>query len=129
MSKIHRLGDLQLAILRVLWRAGKASVAEVHSSLFEKRGLAATTIATMLVKMEKKGVVTHSVDGRKYIYRAVASEHGVRRTMVNDVTDRLFQGSAVALVSHLLEEHEVTLDEIRSLRALLSEENEEDTES
>ncbi len=128
MSKTHKLGELQLAIMQVLWSRQEASVAEVHQSLFAERGLAATTIATMLVKMEKKGVVTHHAEGRRYIYRSTASENQVRRTMVNEITDRLFEGSAVALVSHLLEQHAVKPEEIEELRELIAEHEEKGNE-
>ena len=119
MPPVHKLGDLQLAIMRVLWSHSEASVTDVHQQLYEERGLASTTIATMLVKMEKKGVVTHRSEGRKYIYRATASESEVRRTMVGEITDRLFQGDPAALVSHLLEEHEVDREQLDELRALI----------
>ena len=121
MPPVHKLGDLQLAIMRVLWRRGEASVAEVHQSLHKERGLASTTIATMLVKMEHKGVVTHRLDGRRYIYRPTASESQVRRTMVGEITDRLFHGNPAALVSHLLEEHEVDQEQLEEFRALIAD--------
>ena len=63
----HHLGDLQLAIMRVLWNHDEATVAEVHEALEPERGLALTTIATMLTKMEKKGVVEHRAEGRRGI--------------------------------------------------------------
>ena len=121
MTQTHKLGELQLAIMKVLWSEAEASVAAVHGALFAERGLAATTIATMLVKMERKGVVTHRMEGRRYIYRPTASESEVRRTMVGEITDRLFQGSAVALVSHLLEEHDVKPEELAELQSLIAE--------
>ncbi len=74
MSPRQYLGDLQLAIMRVLWRQGEASVAAVHRELLDERGLAPTTIATMLTKMEKKGVVSHRTEGRKFLYRPTVSE-------------------------------------------------------
>jgi len=48
------LGDLQHAIMAVLWKRGEATVAEVHGALREERGLAPTTIATMLRKMRTR---------------------------------------------------------------------------
>ena len=126
MTQTHKLGELQLAIMKILWSEAEASVAAVHGALFAERGLAATTIATMLVKMERKGVVTHRMEGRKYIYRPTASEGQVRRTMVGEITDRLFQGSAVALVSHLLEEHGVKPEELQELQDLIAKHEEGD---
>jgi predicted transcriptional regulator len=124
MSDKHRLGDLQIAIMREIWRSGEASVADVHAALEEERGLAPTTIATMLKKMEAKGVVTHRTEGRKFIYRPTVSEADVRRTMVGDLTERLFRGEVTALVSHLLAEHEIDPDEMERLEALLAESRE-----
>lgn len=121
MTDKHRLGDLQLAIMRELWRRGEAAVTEVHQALEPQRGLAPTTIATMLRKMEDKGVVTHRSEGRKYIYRPTVSESAVRRTMVGDLTERLFRGEVTALVGHLLSEHDVDPEELNQLRSLIAE--------
>lgn len=124
MTDKHRLGDLQIAIMREIWRRGEASVADVHAALEEERGLAPTTIATMLKKMEAKGVVTHRTEGRRFLYRPTVSEADVRRTMVGDLTDRLFRGEVTALVSHLLAEHEIDPNELRQLQELLAENRE-----
>jgi BlaI family transcriptional regulator, penicillinase repressor len=117
MSAKHRLGDLQLAILHVLWAYGEATVVEVHRVLEEERGLALTTIATMLKKMEEKGVVAHRADGRRFVYRPAVSESAVRSSMVGELTERLFGGDPVALVSHLISEYEIDPDELAALRA------------
>jgi predicted transcriptional regulator len=114
----HTLGDLQLAIMRVLWQRGEAAAAEVHEALLAERGLAPTTIATMLTKMEKKGVVAHRAEGRRFLYRPTVSEPQVRRSMVGELTERLFGGDRVALVSHLLAEHDLDPDELAELRRL-----------
>jgi predicted transcriptional regulator len=121
MNETHVLGDLQLAIMRQLWRRGEAAVAEVHEALLDERGLAPTTIATMLKKMEDKGVVAHRAEGRRFLYRPTVSEAQVRRTMVGELTERLFLGDAAALVSHLLAEHELDGDELAQLRALIAQ--------
>ena len=120
METSHHLGDLQLAIMRVLWNHGQATVAEVHETLEPERGLALTTIATMLTKMEKKGVVDHHAEGRRFIYRPLVSESQVRRSMVADLTSQLFRGDVTALVNHLLSEHEIDDRELTQLRELIS---------
>jgi len=116
MDTAHQLGDLQLAIMRVLWNRGESTVAEVHEALEGERGLALTTIATMLMKMEKKGVVDHHADGRRFIYHPTVSEGQVRRSMVADLTAQLFGGDVTALVSHLLAEHEIEAGELAEMR-------------
>jgi BlaI family transcriptional regulator, penicillinase repressor len=118
------LGDLQLAIMRVLWDKREATAADVHAALERERGLAPTTIATMLMKMEKKGVVRHTVDGRRFIYEPSVSESQVRRSMVSELHRRLFAGDTTAFVSHLLSEHEIDPQELAELKKLLRDRTE-----
>jgi|CXWL01.1.fsa_nt_gi predicted transcriptional regulator len=120
MNPAHQLGDLQLAIMRVLWDRQEASAAEVHEALAADRGLAPTTIATMLVKLEKKGAVAHRVDGRRFLYQPLVSEPVVRRSMLATLTERLFGGEVTALVAHLLAEHDIDRRELAELEALLA---------
>lgn len=119
MGDATTLGDLQLAIMRVLWQRGEATAADVHAALVRDRGLAPTTIATMLRKMEQKGVVVHRSEGRQFYFRPVVSEDEVRRSMVGALVERLFAGDPAALVSHLLSEHDLDQDEAAALRGLL----------
>ena len=121
MQKTTYLGDLQLAIMRVLWDLGEATVTDVHQALLDERGLAPTTIATMLKKMEEKGVVTHRAEGRKFIYQPTISEDLVTRGMVSDLTERLFGGDPVALVSHLISRHEIRPDELSALEQMIAD--------
>ena len=116
MSQRTQLGDLQLAIMRVLWSRGEATVADVHRALLDERGLAPTTIATMLVKMEKKGIVDHRSEGRRFVYRPSVSENEVRRGMVGKLTESLFAGDTASLVAHLLTEHETDAEELAELK-------------
>jgi BlaI family penicillinase repressor len=120
MKSNPSLGDLQLAIMRVLWDLRKATASDVHGALSAERGLAPTTIATMLTKMEKKGVVSHYVDGRRFVYQPLVTEAQVRRSMVEGLRDRLFGGDVTAFVSHLLSEHEIDAQELVELKKLVS---------
>lgn len=115
MKGPRNLGDLQLAILRALWALGEAPVAEVHAALAD-RGLALTTIATMLRKMEEKGLVAHTEQGRQFLYRAKLAPELVQKNLVGDLVSRLFDGDPLALVNHLLRAGEIEPDELDDLR-------------
>lgn len=121
MDKTHHLGDLQYEIMRVLWEAGEATAAGVLEGLPEEHRRAPTTIATMLTKMERKGVVGHRVEGRVFIYAPSVSREDVHRTMVGDLMERLFEGDVTALVSHLLNEGDVDRGELARLARLISQ--------
>ena len=125
MKRSCSLGELQLAIMRVLWRAGEATVAQVHAALEPERSRALTTIATMLSKLERKGAVAHRTDGRQFVYRPLVSEAEVQRSMVAELTDSLFGGDVAALVSHLLTEQEIERSELETLRQLIADNEDE----
>ena len=114
------LGELQHAIMAVLWSRGEATTADVHEALRDARGLAFTTIATMLRKMEDKGVVAHRAEGRQFVYRPTVSEDQVRRSMVGELVERLFAGDPKALVAHLVSENEIDAAELDELRRRLA---------
>lgn len=124
----HQLGDLQLAIMRVLWREGEATVAQVRRELESSRPLALTTVATMLTKMEAKGVVDHRAEGRRFVYRPRVSERQVRRSMMRRVTEGLFGGDALAVVSHLLSEREIPAEELAELKRMIDEREREEND-
>ena len=124
----HQLGDLQLAIMRVLWREGEATVRRVQEVLAESRPLALTTVATMLTKMEDKGVVGHRAEGRRYVYRPLVSERQVRRSMVRRLTEGLFAGDALAVVSHLLSEREIPAAELTELKRMIEQREREENQ-
>lgn len=125
----HQLGDLQLAIMRVLWRDGEATVRQVQEALESSRPLALTTVATMLTKMEAKGVVGHRAEGRRYVYRPLVTERRVRQSMVRRLTEGLFAGDAMAVVSHLISEREIPAGELAELRRMIEQRQREEDES
>ncbi len=120
------LSDLQLDVMRVLWR-GEASVADVAAALSAERGLAHTTVATVLTRLAKRGAVALRRDGRQLYYRAQVSEPQVRRTMVGDLIQTLFRGDPQALLAHLVSERELAPGDLDRVRALLAQPEAKDT--
>jgi predicted transcriptional regulator len=112
------LSDLQLDIIRALWRRKEATAAEVQAALDTERGLALTTVSTLLSRLEKRGLVTHRSEGRTFIYRAVVTEPEVRHSMLGSLVDSVFKGDPTELVSQLLSARDLSpadLDRIRSM--------------
>jgi len=114
-----RVGDLQLRILQVLWDRNEVSVADVHATLKPERNLAYTTIATMLRKMEARGLVEHREEARTYLYKARVAADQVGRSMTDHVVERLFHGSIADAVNHLLQTREVSREELDELERLI----------
>ncbi len=119
-QSVH-LTDLQLAIVRLLWDRGECTVVDVQEGLLPTRSLAQTTVATLLSRLEKRGVVSHRVAGRQFLYQAEVSEPMVRQSMVGELTDMLFAGRPSALVSHLIAERDIDASELDEMKRLITQ--------
>jgi predicted transcriptional regulator len=115
------LTDLQLAVMRALWERGECTVVEVQEALAPGRRLAQTTVATILTRLEKRGVVEHRSAGRQFVYRPRVTEPEVRRSMVSELTSLLFDGSPAALISHLLAEREIAREDLDEVKRLIAQ--------
>jgi BlaI family penicillinase repressor len=115
------LTDLQLAIMRILWDRAEATVLDVQNRLRPERDLAQTTIATLLSRLEKRGVVEHRLDGRQFVYRPLITEQDVRGSMVSELTELLFNGSSAALMSHLLRSRDMNPGDLDRVKRMIAE--------
>jgi BlaI family penicillinase repressor len=114
-----RLGRLELQIMKVVWDRGKATVRDVKNALSRGRKPAYSTVLTMMRKLEAKGYLAHEVRDRTYVYRATISRRAVRRSVLGDVLDRLFEGSPSLLLNSLVEQDRVGQKELREIRKLI----------
>lgn len=114
-----RLTPPQVDILKVLWERAEATVVEIQQALRAERPLAATTIATLLSRLEKRGLVTYRTEGRQYVYRAVLKERDAQQHALVEVTRGLFDGDIATMVSQLLSSHEVEPGDLARVRALI----------
>lgn len=117
--------ELELEILKVLWRIGPATVRQVRDELAAVRDLAYTTVMTMMTIMDSKGYLKRNKDGRSFVYEATYQEQKASRNMLQDVVDRLFGGSTKAVLQHLLETSELDEDELKQIRSLINRKSRE----
>ncbi|MFM7844075.1 MAG: BlaI/MecI/CopY family transcriptional regulator [Planctomycetota bacterium] len=112
--------ELELEILKVLWRVGPATVRQVRDELEAVRDLAYTSVMTVMTIMAGKGYVQRSKNGRSYVYQATYQEQRASRSMLQDIVDRLFGGSTTAVMQHLLESSEIDDEELKQIRSLIN---------
>jgi predicted transcriptional regulator len=112
--------ELELEILKVLWRTGPATVRRVRDELAAVRDLAYTSVMTMMTIMVGKGYLKRTKDGRSFIYQATYHETKATKSMLQDIVDRLFGGSTAAVMQHLLETSDLDDDELKQIRSLIN---------
>ena len=121
MTAASALSDLQLAVMRVLWDKGQAPASDVQRALKRTRPMAITTVATLLARLEKRGMVKHHAEGRTFVYKPKVSEGDVRRSMLAGLVENLFRGDPAEVVQHLLSSSDVSAGDISKIRELVDE--------
>ncbi len=110
-------GRRELELMQILWRYGPQTAQEIRKRV--KDPLADPTVRTMLRILEQKGAVKHVKRGRAFVYSAITAEKKTIKKMVKGIVDGFFEGSAEALVAHMIDERQLTpqaLDRVRRRR-------------
>jgi BlaI family transcriptional regulator, penicillinase repressor len=112
---LPRPTDAELAILRVLWEHGPATVRQVHGVLSNARETGYTTTLKLMQIMSEKGLVTRDESTRTHVYAASSSRDETQRQLISHLVDRAFGGSAAALVMQALNAHSTTPEELKEI--------------
>lgn len=115
--------ELELQILKVLWDAQPLTVREVRDALDHGgRDLAHTTVITMLSTMVDKGQIEKldPVQGKAFRFSPLIQRDEVSKGMLGDLVERVFDGSAEAVMLSLFDVKELDEDELASLKKLLN---------
>ena len=91
-----RPSDGELAILRVLWNLGPATVRDVHGELSKGREMGYTTVLKLMQIMVEKGLVTRDESTRTHVYQAAQGEEPTQACLLDDLLQKAFQGSATS---------------------------------
>ena len=113
------LTEEELEIMKVIWERDSVTVRDVYEALLERRKIAYTTVMTMMKILEQKKYLKKNQTDRAYVYRPAQPQRQVLGDMVREFVNRVFNGSAEPLLVHLVEEHNLSpeeLDEIARLR-------------
>ena len=115
--------ELELQILKVLWDNEPMTVREVREALeLAGRSLAHTTVITMLGTMVDKGQIEKldPLQGKAFRFTPRIARDDVSRGMLGDLVDRVFDGSAEAVILSLFDVKDLDEDELAGLRKLLT---------
>ena len=117
MADTVSLTRRELDVMSVLWRRGRATVAEVRDDLADD--LAYPTVQTMLRVLEGKGYVGHTVDGRAFRFHALVEQDEAADPALARLVAKVYHGSRELLMSRLLADEDISPDELRRIKKLL----------
>ena len=114
-----QLTPLELSLMQVLWERGPSTVHDVQAALAGRRDLAYTTVQTMLNLLHGKKKVRRKLRDRAYVYEPILSQDEATRQAVDDVLEKMFDGSPESLVMNLLETRRLKPKDLQRLQRLV----------
>ena len=119
------LGELQRAVIEVVWELGEASVHQVRKRLANKKKLAYTTVLTAMQKLEKACWLRHRNEGKTYVYIPTRTREEAGANSVRKFMERMFDGNALLMFQHLMRQSKLSDGELRELRKMIDEKRRE----
>lgn len=112
--------DAELAVLKLLWECGHATIRELTDVLYPRGDASAyATVQKLLERLEARGCVRRSREGRINVYAATASREELIDHSLRDAAERLCEGSMTPLLTQLVDGRRLTADDVRALRRLV----------
>jgi predicted transcriptional regulator len=111
----------ELAIMKVVWTLGSATVRDVYDALRKKREIAYTTVLTMMKILDQKGYVKAARGDRAFVYKPVRARQDVLGGMVREFIDRVFDGASRPMLLHLVKHTKLSDRERKALLRAIEE--------
>ena len=121
MTERSKPTTAELEILDILWEMQHATVKDIHGAISERRPTAYTTVLKLMQIMLEKGLVRRDERGKAHIYRPAQSRRKTQSTLVSDLLDKAFRGSALKLVQHVLETKPASTEELAEIRKMIAD--------
>ena len=104
--------------MKIVWERESVTVRDVYEALLIKRKIAYTTIMTMMKILERKKYLKKTQVDRAYVYKPAQPQRKVLGAMVREFVNRVFNGSAEPLLVHLVEEHNLSTEDLKEIADL-----------
>jgi BlaI family transcriptional regulator, penicillinase repressor len=112
------LTEQELEIMKIVWERDSVTVRDVYEALLERRKVAYTTVMTMMKILEQKQYLRKNQTDRAYVYRPAQPKGQVIGAMVREFVNRVFNGAAEPLLVHLVEEHDLSSEDLEEIARL-----------
>jgi predicted transcriptional regulator len=122
---LDHFGQLQRAVIEVVWELGEATVRQVWKRLSRKKELAYTTVLTAMQRLEKDGWLKHRAEGKKNVYLPTRTRAQAGAKSVQKFVQRMFNGNALLLFRQLVEEGELNDEELQELQNFINKKRKE----
>ena len=115
------LSDFELEVMQIFWDSKESTAPQIHKIIQHRREVKYTTVKTIIDRLEKKGSLVRSkTEGRTIFYTPTTEKQNVRTPLIKDFINKVFLGKSRPLAAHILEQEELTIEDIEYLESVLS---------
>ena len=118
-ESIEALGQLQQEVMDEVWQLSQATVADIHAQLARRRKIAYTTVLTTMRNLERRGMLSHEVIGKAFLYRPAMPRDQYAAGTVKSFVARVFGGKPEELLCQLLGAEAMTADDVTRLKKMV----------
>ena len=116
------LSDFELEVMQLFWDNNESTAPQIHKIIQHRREVKYTTVKTIIDRLEKKGSLKRSkTEGRTIFYIPTTEKQSVRTPLIKDFINKVFLGKGRPLAAHILEEEDLSIEDIEYLEAVLNE--------
>ncbi len=115
------IGEAELEIMKVLWKAGEPVNTQYINEAVEEKGWKRTTISTFLTRLVDKGAISSKKCGKLYYYTPLISQKEYRHSQTKNLIMSLYNGSVKDLAVSLFEDEKLSDDDIKELKAIFDD--------
>lgn len=115
------LTELELEIMNRVWAKEPCTVRDIQNALLPQKELAYTSIATIMKILEEKGFLNSQKTDKTHLFTARVSKESYETKTLKHVTEKLFNGSPGSMVARLLDDAELSAEDLKIIRTLLKE--------
>lgn len=113
--------EVEMQILRILWELGPSPVREIHRRLEAAKGTNYSTTVKMLAVMLQKGMVRRDENAQPHVYRPALTRAKTGKRMLDDLIEKVYDGSAMSLVLQVLSSGKATKEELDEVHRVLDQ--------
>ena len=127
MSKqpLDQLGKLQRKVVETIWDFGEATVRQVWERICPKKDLSYTTILTAMQRLERSGWLRHRVEGKSNVYIPTRTRKQAGISSIHKLAQRVYDGNALLMFRHLVEEGDLSDEQLQELQKVISKKRKE----
>ncbi len=113
--ELRTISPAETEILRLVWQLGEATVQQTQEALPAHRKVAYKTVQTLLRRLEEKGYITHTIDGRTFVYDTAAPRGQVAARAVRRIVDWICNGSVEEVLVGMVDQNLIDWKQLRRL--------------